>query len=258
MGQSRALTEHLIKEVNNLCDSLMFRLEPDIDLSQIKDDMTNSDNGYSFVTDPKNNLTSAYLELLQRAYTARHGCLSRDDRWNWSEVDRYRKKEEDFRELLGLAMSLTGGQQPRWPELSSLWVENGELGPRGLYIHKGYFIYVVRHHKAKRSTNREFVVVCFLLAELALALFKYCTYVRPFIDLLDRERGAGNGLAMIGQSSSPLLFRTQSLFSNSKPWHMSRFTNVLRKVTFKVWGFAVNSRLLRHICVSNSYSPHFA
>ncbi|EXK76788.1 hypothetical protein FOQG_18482 [Fusarium oxysporum f. sp. raphani 54005] len=145
-------------------------------------------------------------------------------------------------------MSLTGGQQPRWPELSSLWVENDELGPRGLYVHKGYFIYVVRHRKAKRSTNREFVVVRFLPAELALAVFKYCTYIRPFINLLDRERGV-NSLAIASQSSSPLLFRTQSLLSNSKPWHTSRFTNVLRKVTFKVWGFTVNSRLLRQICI---------
>jgi hypothetical protein len=54
MGQFRALTEYLIKEVNSLCNSLMFGLEPDIDLSQIKDDMTNNDNGYSFVTDPRN------------------------------------------------------------------------------------------------------------------------------------------------------------------------------------------------------------
>jgi hypothetical protein len=86
-------------------------------------------------------------------------------------------------------MSLTGGQQPRWPELSSLWVENDELGPRGLYVYRGYFIYVIRHHKAKTSTNREFVVVRFLPAELALAVFKYCAYIRPFINLLDRERG---------------------------------------------------------------------
>ncbi|KAK7575421.1 hypothetical protein V3481_017381 [Fusarium oxysporum f. sp. vasinfectum] len=77
MGQFRALTEYLIKEVNSLCNSLMFGLEPDIDLSQIKDDMTNNDNGYSFVMDPKNKLTSAYLDLLTRACTARHGCLSR-------------------------------------------------------------------------------------------------------------------------------------------------------------------------------------
>ncbi|SCO92584.1 uncharacterized protein FRV6_16712 [Fusarium oxysporum] len=248
MGQFRALTEYLIKEVNGLCNSLMFGLEPDIDLSQIKDDMANNDNGYSFVMDPQNKLTSAYLDLLKRACTARHGCLSRGNCWNWSEVDRYRKKEEDFRELLGPAMSLTGGQQPRWPELSSLWVENDELGPRGLYVYKGYFIYVVRHHKAKSSTNREFVVVRFLPAELALAVFKYCTYIRPFINLLDRERGVNN-LAIASQSSSPLLFRTQSLLSNSKPWHTGRFTNVLRKVTFKVWGFAVNSRLLRQICI---------
>ncbi|KAF4334756.1 telomere-associated helicase [Fusarium beomiforme] len=146
MGQFRALTEYLIKEVIGLCNSLMFGLEPDIDLSQIKDDMANNDNRYSFVTDPKNKLTSAYLDLLNRACTARHGCLSRGNRWNWSEVDRYCKKEEDFRELLGPAMSLTGGQQPRWLELSSLWVENGELGPRGLYVYKGDRERVLGHH----------------------------------------------------------------------------------------------------------------
>ncbi|KAM0293750.1 hypothetical protein ACHAPM_011491 [Fusarium culmorum] len=76
MGQFRALTEYLVKEANGLCNSLMFGLEPDIDLSQIKDDMANNDNGYSFVTDPQNKLASAYLDLLKRACTARHGCLS--------------------------------------------------------------------------------------------------------------------------------------------------------------------------------------
>ncbi|KAK2667154.1 hypothetical protein RAB80_017575 [Fusarium oxysporum f. sp. vasinfectum] len=189
--------------------------------------MANCDKGYSFVTDPRNELTSAYLDLLRRACTARSRCLSRGNSWNWAEVNQYMKKE-DFRELLGTGMSLTGGQLPRWPELSSLWVENDELGPRGLYVYKGYIIYVVRHHKAKSSTNREFVVVRFLPAELALAVFKYCTYIHPFINLLDRERGIVSP-SEAGQSSSPLLFRTQTVPSNSNVWRTSRFTSVIRK-----------------------------
>jgi hypothetical protein len=145
-------------------------------------------------------------------------------------------------------MSLTGGQQPRWPELSSLWVENDELGPRGLYVYKGYFIYVIRHYKAKTSTNREFVVVRFLPAELALAVFKYCAYIHPFINLLDRERGIASP-SEAGHSSSPLLFRTQTVSSGSKVWRTSCFINVIRKVTAEAWGLAVNSRLLRQICI---------
>ncbi|WAO94382.1 Hypothetical protein NCS54_01196300 [Fusarium falciforme] len=235
MGQFRSLSAYLIREANRLCNDLMFGLEPDIDLLKIKDNMANCDKGYSFVTDPRNELTSAYLDLLRRACTARSGCLSRGNSWNWAEVDQYMKKDEDFRELLGTGMSLTGGQLPRWPELSSLWVENDELGPRGLYVYKGYIIYVVRHHKAKSSTNREFVVVRFLPAELALAVFKYCTYIRPFINLLDRERGIVSP-SEAGQSSSPLLFRTQTVSSNSKVWSTSRFTSVIRKVTTEAWG----------------------
>ncbi|KAH7169570.1 hypothetical protein DER46DRAFT_554056 [Fusarium sp. MPI-SDFR-AT-0072] len=248
MGQFRSLAAYLVKEINRLCDNLMFGLEPDVDLAKIKDNMANCEKGYSFVTDPKNELTPAYLDLFKRACTARSGCLSKGNSWNWSEVNQYLKKEESFRELLGTGMSLTGGQQPRWPELSSLWVENGELGPRGLYVYKGYFIYVVRHHKAKSSTNREFVVVRFLPAELALAVFKYCAYIRPFINLLDRERGIASPNEA-GQSSSPLLFRSQTVSSGSKVWRTSRFTNVIRKVTTEAWGFAVNSRLLRQICI---------
>jgi hypothetical protein len=77
MGQFRSLAAYLVKEINRLCDNLMFGLEPDVDLAKIKDNMANCEKGYSFVTDPKNELTPAYLDLFKRAYTARSGCLSK-------------------------------------------------------------------------------------------------------------------------------------------------------------------------------------
>jgi hypothetical protein len=77
MGQFRSLTAYLIKEANRLCNDLMFGLEPDIDLLKIKDNMAHCDKEYYFVTDPRNELTSAYLDLFKRACTARSGCLER-------------------------------------------------------------------------------------------------------------------------------------------------------------------------------------
>jgi hypothetical protein len=83
-------------------------------------------------------------------------------------------------------------------------------------------------------------MVYFLPAELMLAVFKYYAYIRPFINLLDRERSIAS-LNEVGQSLSLLLFRSQTVSSSSKVWHTSCFTNVIRKVTIEAWGFIVNS-----------------
>ncbi|KAH6874261.1 recQ helicase-like protein [Thelonectria olida] len=78
MGQFRLLPEHLIEQASRLCGELMFGWEPPIaDLANIKDEMSNTSSGYSFVTDPGNNISSAYLELFRRACISRHEPLSK-------------------------------------------------------------------------------------------------------------------------------------------------------------------------------------
>jgi len=49
MEKFRALAEHFIAEAEVLCDDLMFDLDPEIDLGKVKDDMTNSQTGFSFL-----------------------------------------------------------------------------------------------------------------------------------------------------------------------------------------------------------------
>jgi hypothetical protein len=44
--------------------------------------------------------------------------------------------------------------------------------------------YIIRHHKAKQLTNREFYVIRFLPVRLGHVLFKYLVYVRRVADLL--------------------------------------------------------------------------
>lgn len=244
MGQFRLLPEYLIGQASRLCSELMYSWEPTIDLARMKDKMATADSGYSFVVEPENNLSKVYLQLLKRACTSREEPLCRNERWNWQAVRRYQKKEESFRKYLGLVMHMTGGQLPRWPELLSLWCKNAEFRERGIYVHKGSLVYVARHHKAKRSTNREFIVARFLPAEVAHLVYKYCVYIRPFMNLLGREGRADHGI----QESSPLLFRANTA-SGSKPWQTNQLTKLLKEVTKKVWGYPVHSQLLRQLCI---------
>ncbi|KAH7248230.1 hypothetical protein B0J15DRAFT_562411 [Fusarium solani] len=249
MGQFRRLPEHFIKEAAGLCTEMMFSWDPAIDLASIKDDMTNNEEGFSFVLHPGNKLDTAYLELCCRASRAhRHGLL-RSGGWDWNAVFQYLKKEEALRAAILGGMFCAGGQQPRCTEVLSLLCSNGELHPRGIYVYDRSMIYITRHHKAKRATNREFVVARFLPAQLGHILYKYLVYIRPFIDMLHRERGSGlSGEAAV---ESPLLFREEVVIP-SRPWQTGRLTAILKGATSTVWGKPVNSRQFRQICIGVS------
>lgn len=51
---------------------------------------------------------------------------------------------------------MLGGQVLCGPELFSIEYQNDRLTERGIYVYNGYMGYVIRYHKAKRSTNQGF------------------------------------------------------------------------------------------------------
>lgn len=101
-----------------------------------------------------------------------------------------------------------GGQVPRISELSSLEYENSSSTERGLYVYNGFMIFVTRHHKAKRSTNREFNVVRLLCARGGQIIFKYLVYIRRFLEMLKREQSSYLGLPE-SISQRHLIFRSE-------------------------------------------------
>ena len=58
----------------------------------------------------------------------------------------------------------------------------------GVYVYDGFMVIVNRHHKAKRSTNREFNVVWFLSARGGQIAFRYLVYILPSLEMLNREQ----------------------------------------------------------------------
>jgi hypothetical protein len=56
MMKYRNLASHFITRAEELCQTLMPDLHPDIDLTTLKDDLVNTRHSFSFVQYPQNNL----------------------------------------------------------------------------------------------------------------------------------------------------------------------------------------------------------
>lgn len=243
MDAFRRLPQTLLDEASRLSADLMYDWKPPLDMSCIKDDLTNTSNGFSFVTHSQNGLAQAFMKLSFKACTSLSNPLTTGKGvWNQKAVFTYWKKETQLREALAVLMLMTGGGQPRSPDLLHLRVRNCETVERGLYVYNGSIIYLTRSHKAKRSTNREFIVARFLPVQVGCFLFQYLVYIRPFVDLLVPEH-----YPYIKECSS-YLFRSQPEIS-SPPWATERLTNSMQRFTGNAWGQRITVRLMRQVCI---------
>lgn len=112
---------------------LMYGLTPTIELESLRDRISNTARGYSFVQDPANGLRRAYLDLFAAACLDISNGLISGEHWDMEAVHRYLKKEANLLIQIMLMMYLRGGQSPRVPELSSIECDNGHLANYVLY-----------------------------------------------------------------------------------------------------------------------------
>ncbi|CVL08865.1 uncharacterized protein FMAN_14102 [Fusarium mangiferae] len=149
--------------------------------------------------------------------------------------------------MLAGGVYMEGGSGPRVRELFALECENGPFTSCGIYVWGGSVVYVARHHKAKRQTNREFYVVRFLPARLSRTMYLYLVYIRRLASLLRREQVGYSEVAQKGSEkrNERLLFHV-----NGKAWPTSRLTEILVKATSKIWNQAINVRLYRQLAIA--------
>jgi hypothetical protein len=241
MENFRNFGHSLVLHAEALCDKLMFNWLPRVDLNRVRDEMSNTRQGYSFIQDPANDLSTAYLTLSTRACTAQGDGLLQGDRWDFKAVSEYLKMTEAHQGYLAGTMLTLGGQGPRATELLSLEYCNGQSSQRGVYVYNGFMIYVTRHHKAKRSTNNEFTVVRFLPAKVGKLLYYYLVYIRPFAAMLQRETSRC-------RVSSNFLFCSPQ--APQRPWHSKRLADILVKSSTGVFDKPINIRLYRQLSIS--------
>ncbi|GKU09475.1 unnamed protein product, partial [Fusarium langsethiae] len=243
MEEFRGLADHFIARAEDLCDELMFGFKPNLNVSKIKDDFTNSRPGFSFVSHPDNNFDTIYQDLLVQVCTTRGARLARNGRWSFQAVTSYLQKVTALEENISGGLLAACGQSPRIRELLSLAVENSPCAVRGIFVWNGSVAYALRHHKAKRSTNQEFHVVRFLPARLSVVVVKHLVCIRRLAALLRREQ-SGLTNPMNSSDQNYLLFQ-----SHGKPWAPIRVTRVVETATKQVWNQRINARVYRQLAI---------
>ena len=241
MDGFRKLAHQALEKASRSCSSLMFNFQPSMALGHLRDNMSNYAAGHSFVLEPPNKLVDSYLKLLPYACADPPDGLMSDGEWDLTAVDRYLQKEGEFQRQLMLILYLLGGQAPRSTELFSLERANGPGSSRGIYLYGDSLIYVTRHHKARRATNREFQVACFLPPTAGELLFQYLVYIRPFADMLRR-------VCLHRPETSRLLFFTSG--AENTPWTSGMLSKELRDHTAEAVGVAFGVQTYRQLSIA--------
>ncbi|KAF4435120.1 restless-like transposase [Fusarium austroafricanum] len=195
-------------------------------INKIKDDFTNAQPGFSFVSHPDNGFDAMYQDLLIQV-----------------SITSYLQKVAALEENISGGLLTACGQSPRLRELLSLAVENSPCAVRGIFIWNGSVAYALRHHKAKRSTNQEFHVVRFLPARLSVVVVKHLICIRRLAALLQREQ-SGLTRQMHSNEQKHLLFQ-----HHGKPWASTRITRVVRAASKHVWDWVINARVYRQLAI---------
>ena len=246
LNQFRHFAHTLVDSVTSLGGQLMGHWRPDVQLDSIQDDFTNTVPGYSFVTDCRNGLKSAFLQLSARVGTFGPNPLVSHEQWAEKAVSEYLHVHEEFLSVLFQLCFVTCGQDPRVKELMTLEVYNGSMHPRGVFVYNGSMVYITHYHKAQRNTNRQFHVARFFPLPASRWVFYYLVYIRRFVEMLLRScfrvAARSNHLFV----SNPIVAR-QPLHRH---WDTKDLTRLLRASSQQVLGCPLGVQMYRQITIA--------
>lgn len=248
MDAFRGLVRTALQAATKLSRRLMYDWDPPKpDFKRIRDKLSTSSAGYSFVTDPANGLADAYLQLLSRACQSPiDGLLQRlgsgESSWDIKAVMKYIEGHDELVKMLMLLFHLGSGQGSRISELLTIEHCNTSSRLRGVGIYAGYMFSTTRHHKARLTTNNEFQVARFLPQPIASLAYQYLVFIRRTTYMLLRTCLRQN----MGKS---LLFTPAAKFTIWKTDTFSRELQVFSNASPGI-SFDIGARLYRQLSIA--------
>jgi superfamily II DNA or RNA helicase len=209
-----------------------------ISLETLKDDVTFTKRGMSFINHKQNGLSNKQEWLLRRFVSEpSRWKLRMNGRWMKGEVRRYLRTIDRFRELLLLSIHICGGQPARGSEITAIRFRNGFMQDRNVFVVHGQVIVVTRYHKSQSQFDKPKVIPRFLPWRVGQVLAVYLAYVQPVQEFL---------VAQINDSGP-----SDYLWANEHgPWETDRLTRALSIKTSKQLGVRLTTHNYRHVAIS--------
>jgi hypothetical protein len=206
------------------------------------DDHTNRTDGYSFVTDERNDLNGRKKDLLW-GLTEKTGPHTLGLPGSPSELDPIACRHwmtdcEQGLELLFNNMFLTWGGPARGPELRTIGLYNTG-GRRSIHWLPQYKLIaiVTWYHKSESTTGRESMVLRALPPQLSHLLVLYLAYVIPTLSYIANH---------VMNTEAATTYKTYLFTSFGTPWNTNKFSTILRKATKSWCGHALGIQQWRH------------
>lgn len=212
-------------------DLLLGSGRPGLTPGRLKDVMTETRPGFSFVADRRNTISPDWL--IRQTQVRR---LLTEGAWSGAAVSRYLGAATDFLEKMLLLVHLTGGLPARAPEIISLQHCNGE-GRRNVFIHDGQVLLLTGYHKTLYAAGSR-LVARFLPAAVGELLTTYLAVVLPFVRHLQTVE------------QRPVVRSWLWAMQKDGPWRADRLSEVMERETGLHLGQAFGVASWRHMAIA--------
>jgi superfamily II DNA helicase RecQ len=242
LSRFRSMVQGAIAEAEDMLwrDLLHVGLDErfEIPLDELRDDVTWTKRGVSFIDNTHNGLREKRKWTLKHILSDKDGSKMRNQRsWAMPHVRRYLRKVDRFRELLLLCMHLTGGQPARGTEMTTLRFKNGYLQDRNIFVMHGQMVFVTRYHKSQSQMDKPKVIPRFLPWRVGQVLAVYLAYLQPVQEYLSVQvKGSG---------------WSDYIWANEQgPWETDRLTRIMIRESQKRLGTRLTTHDYRHVAIS--------
>ncbi|KAK6360052.1 hypothetical protein TWF730_006206 [Orbilia blumenaviensis] len=224
----------IASSIRGLLQDMMFtdKLVEVLELSNIKDDPSTCNMGYSFVTDPRNSRLYQPTLLLERIQADFRNIYYRSGSLCRTPMMTYLEKDYQLRLWLALAVLLTSGGPPRGTELMQLQKYN-TTQRRSFMIVGGQLMILSTYSKSQGITGLMNSVCRFLPPDIGQLFVLYMFQVEPLVELFQQR---------LGLARSSLLFST-----DGKPWETMVVSKFLENQSVPVLGFPLRISSYRQI-----------
>lgn len=219
-----------------------------VDYEHIADDLTNTDDGYSFLNDPRNTmfhsrdrLTLAILEdpVLRARFTVQSANSTRVI-WSKPAMREWLMEYSRYSGYQATRVEMLAGAPGRSPELHAMNYCNTPTRPRNLLVLDKYITAMRMYTKTGAATGVDKLIPHGMDAVTADLTIQDLAIARPFAE-------HAINICYPDHDSIKQLYKFQLFVNNTKNFDASDLTSIMNKITLPVLDFAVGINSWRHI-----------
>ncbi|KAF9020845.1 hypothetical protein BDZ89DRAFT_261214 [Hymenopellis radicata] len=253
---------HVISMIRQLEDDLIVAFEK-VNLgcpmpldreAWIKDDLSNSHVGYSFVTEPRNGY-QAHTSVLSKHIVSTfdlqtHFVNALEERsivWNRHSLRAYLLDVVQFIRLVLIRCEMVAGAPIRGTELTAMTFQNTETRRRNLFVLNNHLCLLGQYSKTTAITKQDRVVVHALDAVTTDVLTRYLVYIHPFVQFAATQifcTQSKEHLKALNQYRSHLFISFDRLFTTDD------LSSLIREYTTRFLGVGLTVQSWRHVSIA--------